>query len=106
MFVVFGASLIFINAAALLAPGFLSWVIVWLTPWITPATVYLDFIFGIILALILFGAVVMIFLKFRVLAALIIFPTAVLSLFIGGGFYAGAILGIVGGILLLLQHTP
>jgi len=105
VFVVFGASLIFINAAALLAPGFLSWVIVWLTPWITPATVYLDFIFGIILALILFGAVVMIFLKFRVLAALIIFPTAVLSLFIGGGFYAGGILGIVGGILLLLQHT-
>jgi hypothetical protein len=106
VFVVFSACLITVNAAGLLAPGFETWLIVWLTPWITIGTVFLDFILGIILGIILFGAVVMILLKFRVLAALIIFPTAIVSLFIGGGFYAGAILAIVGGILLLLQPAP
>jgi hypothetical protein len=100
--VVFAAALIFVNAAALLSPGFFSWVSVWLTPWITPATVYLDFILGIILGLVLVGSIVMMFLKFRVLAAFLIFPTAILSLFVGGGFILGAILAVIAGILLLL----
>jgi hypothetical protein len=45
----------------------------------------------------------MMFLKFRVLAAFIIFPTAIVSLFIGGGFILGGILAVLGGILLLLM---
>jgi hypothetical protein len=89
------------NAVALLSPGFFA---MWgaFLPWV-PALGPFNFILGIILGLILFGAVVMIFLKFRVLAAFMIFPTAVLSLFIGGGFFAGAILGIAAGILLLVK---
>ena len=92
------------NAIALLSAGFTT---IWgaILPWV-PALGPFNFILGIILGLILFGAVIMIFLKFRVLAAFIIFPTAVMSLFIGGGFFAGGILGIIGGILLLLQPAP
>jgi len=101
--VVFAAGLIFLNAAALLSPGFSLWAIMWLTPWITPATVYLDFILGIILGLVLVGSIVMMVLKFRVLAAFIIFPTAILSLFMGGGFILGAVLAVIAGILLLLM---
>jgi len=101
--VVFAAGLIFLNAAALLSPSFSLWTIMWLTPWITPATVYLDFILGIILGLVLVGSIVMMVLKFRVLAAFIIFPTAILSLFMGGGFILGAVLAVIAGILLLLM---
>jgi len=101
--VVFAAGLIFVNAAALLSPGFLPWSIAWITPWITPATFQLDFIIGIILGLVLVGALVIMLLKFRVLAAFLIFPTAILSLFIGGGFILGALLAVVAGILLLLM---
>ena len=101
--VVFAAGLIFVNAAALLSPGFVPWSIAWITPWITPATVYLDFILGIILGLVLVGALVMMLLKFRILAAFLIFPTAILSLFVGGGFILGALLALLAGILLLLM---
>lgn len=101
--VVFAAGLIFVDAAALLSPSFFPWSILWLTPWITPGTIYLDFILGIILGLVLVGSLVMMFLKFRVLAAFIIFPTAILSLFIGGGFILGAVLAVIAGILLLLM---
>ena len=45
----------------------------------------------------------MVFLKFRILAAFVIFPTAILSFFIGGGFVLGIILAVLGGILLLLK---
>jgi len=101
--IVFAASLIFVNAAALLSPSFFPWSILWLTPWITPGTIYLDFILGIILGLVLVGSLVMMLLKFRVLAAFLIFPTAILSIFVGGGFFLGAILAIIAGILLLLM---
>jgi len=97
------AGLIMANAIALLSPGFAFW---WsgLLPWVVSLAAF-NFIIGIILSLILFGAVIMIFLKFKVLAAFIIFPTAIVSIFFGGGggFFAGAILAIVGGLLLLLK---
>jgi uncharacterized membrane protein len=51
---------------------------------------------------VLAGALVMIFLGFRILAAFIIFPTAVVSFFIGGGFIVGAIIAVIAGILLLM----
>ena len=101
MFVAIAGGLVIANAIALLSPGFTTF---WgsFLPWV-PALGPFNFIIGIILGIILFGAVVMIFLKFRVLAAFVTFPTAILSLFIGGGFFAGGILGIIGGILLLLK---
>jgi hypothetical protein len=45
----------------------------------------------------------MMFLRFRILAAFIIFPTAIVSLFIGGGFIIGAVLAVLAGILLLIM---
>ena len=101
VFVAIAAGLVIANAIALLSPGFTAFWGAFL-PWV-PALSSFNFILGIILGLILFGAVIMIFLKFRVLAAFVVFPTAVLSLFIGGGFFAGGILAIIGGILLLLK---
>jgi len=103
VFVAVAAGLIMANAIALLSPGFAFW---WsgLLPWVVSLAAF-NFIIGIILSLILFGAVLMIFLKFKVLAAFIIFPTAIVSIFFGGGggFFGGAILAIVGGLLLLLK---
>ena len=97
------AGLVMANAIALLSPGFALW---WsgLLPWVVALAAF-NFIIGIILSLILFGAVLMIFLKFKVLAAFLIFPTAIISIFFGGGggFFGGAILAIVGGLLLLLK---
>ena len=101
VFVAIAAGLVIANAIALLSPAFTTFWGAFL-PWV-PALSSFNFILGIILGLILFVAVIMIFLKFRVLAAFVIFPTAILSLFIGGGFFAGGILGIIGGILLLLK---
>jgi hypothetical protein len=57
---------------------------------------------GIVLGLVLLGTVVMVYLKYKVLAAFVIFPTALVSIFIGGGFILGAILGVLAGILLIL----
>jgi hypothetical protein len=97
------AGLIMANAIALLSPAFALW---WsgIFPWVVALAAF-NFIIGIILSLILFGAVLMIFLRFRVLAAFIIFPTAIVSIFFGGGggFFGGAILAVLGGLLLLLQ---
>jgi len=93
--------LIFANGIALLSPGFFAWWSAFL-PWITAFGSF-GFILGIVLGLVLVGAIIMMFLKFRVLAAFIIFPTAIVSLFIGGGFILGGILAVLGGILLLLM---
>lgn len=95
------AGLIFANGIALLSPGFFAWWSAFL-PWITAFGSF-GFILGIVLGLVLVGAIIMMFLKFRVLAAFIIFPTAIVSLFIGGGFILGGILAVLGGILLLLM---
>jgi hypothetical protein len=40
------------------------------------------------------------------LADVIIFPFAVFSLIVGGGFVAGMVLGIVGGIMAALKREP
>ena len=54
------------------------------------------------LGFVLVGALILMLLRFRVMAAFMIFPTAIVSLFIGGGFIIGAILAVLAGILLLL----
>ena len=97
------AILIIINAAALLSPGF--WAIwVGFVPWVAFLGSF-AFILGIMLGLVLFGALVMLLLGFRVLAAFVIFPTAIVSLFIGGGFIAGLLLGVLAGLLLIINGT-
>jgi hypothetical protein len=94
------AALILLNAGALLSPAFAS---IWgsLLPWL-PSLGAISFILGVILGIVLLGALVLILLNFRLMAAFVIFPTALVSLLIGGGFGFGAILAVIAGILLLL----
>ncbi len=97
------AGLIMANAVALLSPGFFAmWV--GFVPWVAFLGSF-AFILGIILGLVLVGALIMLLLGFRVLAAFVIFPTAIVSLFIGGGFIAGLLLGVLAGLLLIINGT-
>jgi len=95
-----GAALIFANAAALLWPTFFAVWTTWL-PWVGFLGSF-GFILGIMLGLILLGAIILMILNFRVMSAFVIFPTAIVSFFIGGGFILGAVLAVLAGIILIL----
>jgi hypothetical protein len=96
------AALIVFNAAALLSPAFFSaWV--GLFPWVAPFG-YFGFILGAILGLVIIGGLILFFLGFRVLAAFLVFPAAIASLFIGGGFIAGVIIGVLASLLILVSQ--
>lgn len=94
------ATLIIINGAALLSSTFWTFWTFYL-PWVAFLGP-LGVITGVMLGLVLFGAVILILLRFRVMAAFMIFPTAIVSILIGGGFILGAVLAVLAGILLLL----
>ena len=96
-------ALIWFNADALLLwPAFYAtWV--GLFPWIAQLG-NLSFILGVILGLVIdMGAVVYSF-GLRVEAAFIVFPTAIISLFIGGGFLAGLIIAVLTGIFIVMNE--
>jgi hypothetical protein len=97
--------LIILNAAALLSTSFYNlWVGVffWI-PVIDPsATHSLIFIIGAIIGLILVIGSVLMLLGYGTIGSIVVFPLAVLSLIIGGGFVAGFVLGVLGGILGML----
>ena len=97
--------LIILNAAALLSNSFYTlWVGVffWI-PVIDPsATHSLIFIIGAIIGLILVIGSVLMLLGYGTIGSIVVFPLAVLSLIIGGGFVAGFVLGVLGGILGML----
>lgn len=96
------AFLIAANGAALLSGGFFAtWSAIF--PWVTSLGSF-GFILGIVLGLVVMGAFLLYLLGFRVLAALLTFPTVIVSLFIGGGFIAGMLIGIVAGLLILLSE--
>ena len=92
-----------LNSALLLVPSFYaSWasIFFWL-PAIGPSYA---FAMGMIIGLtLIFGSIVMV-LGNGALADVIIFPFAVFSLIIGGGFVAGFIIGVVAGIISALRH--
>jgi len=92
--------LVLLNSAALLSPSFYStWsgIFFWL-PTIGPAYAFmLGAIIGLTLVL---GAIIMA-MSNGPLADIIIFPFAIFSLIVGGGFVAGMLLGIIAGILAL-----
>ena len=95
--------LVLLNSAALLSPsfyGYWSGLFFWLPILGASYAFALGFVIG--LALIM-GSIIMI-LRSGALADVIIFPFAVFSLIIGGGFIAGMVLGIVGGILAALKR--
>jgi hypothetical protein len=94
--------LVILNAAALLSPGFYAqWTTIffWL-PAIGPAS--LSFAIGAIIGLILVIGSILMLLGYGTLGSIVVFPLAVLSLLIGGGFIAGFVLGVLGGILGML----
>lgn len=96
--------MIIINAAALLSNSFYTmWagIFPWITyfgafpPWVLVA---IGLILGIVVAI---GSILMV-LGYGTIGAVVVFPAAVISLILGGGFIAGFILGVVGGILGML----
>jgi hypothetical protein len=95
--------LIWSNAEALLWwPAFYAaWV--GLFPWIASLG-DLGFILGVILGLVIDMGVVLYAFGFRVESAFIIFPTAIISLFIGGGFLAGLIIAVLTGIFIMMNE--
>jgi hypothetical protein len=94
------ATLIFANAEALLWwPDFFSpWMS--LFPWVAQLGSF-SFILGIVLGLVIDVAVFVYMLGFRLLSAVVILPTAILSLFIGGGFLFGLIIAVLTGIFII-----
>ena len=95
--------LVLLNSAALLSPGFYT---VWsgIFFWLPLIGQSYAFALGMIIGLVLvMGSIVMV-MRYGVLADIIIFPFAVFSLIIGGGFVAGMVLGIVGGIIGALKR--
>jgi hypothetical protein len=89
--------LVTLNGVALLSPGFWglwSGIFFWL-PTIGPSYA---FALGVLIGLVLVMGSLVVIMGHGTLADVIIFPFAVFSLFIGGGFVAGMVLGIVGGI--------
>ena len=94
--------LVILNAAALLSPSFyVLWtgVFFWL-PAVGPAS--LAFAIGAIIGLILVIGSILMLLGYGTIGSIVVFPLAVLSLIIGGGFVAGFVLGVLGGILGML----
>jgi len=95
------AVLIYANAQALLwPPFFLSWVAFF--PWVAQLGNF-GFILGVVLSLVITGAIFLYMLGFRVLAAFMVFPAAIVSLFIGGGFWVGLVLGVLTGIFMIMN---
>jgi len=97
--------LIILNAAALLATSFYNlWVGVffWIPVIDASPTHSLIFIIGAIIGLILVIGSVLMLLGYGTIGSIVVFPLAVLSLIIGGGFVAGFVLGVLGGILGML----
>ena len=97
--------LIILNAAALLSTSFYTlWIgfFFWL-PVIDPSPSHaLVFVIGAIIGLILVIGSILMLLGYGTIGSVVVLPLAVLSLIIGGGFVAGFVLGVVGGILGML----
>jgi len=101
MLSVIAGILILLNSAALLNPGFYAtWrgIFFWLPAVFDPIYFAIGAISGLI---VIVGSILMI-LGYGTIGSVVVFPLAVLSLIIGGGFVAGFVLGIVGGILGML----
>ena len=96
--------LVLLNSAALLSPsfyGFWSSLFFWLPILGRTYAFTLGFVIGLTLIM---GSLIMV-LRSGALADVIIFPFAVFSLIVGGGFIAGMVLGIIGGILAALKRS-
>jgi hypothetical protein len=98
--------LVILNIAALSSPAFYGPPVNWsgIFFWLGALGPIYGFALGVIIGLVLImGSIVMV-LRHGALADIIIFPFAIFSLIIGGGFVAGMVLGIVGGIIGALKR--
>ena len=64
----------------------------------------LSFILGVMLALVIDMGVILYSFGFRAESAFIVFPTAIISLFIGGGFLVGLIIAVSTGIFIMMNE--
>ena len=97
--------LVILNAAALLSNSFYTlWtgVFFWIPVIDTSPSHGLIFAIGAIIGLILVIGSILMLLGYGTIGSIVVFPLAVLSLIIGGGFVAGFVLGVLGGILGML----
>jgi hypothetical protein len=97
--------LVILNAAALLSNSFYSlWVGVffWIPVLDTSPSHGLVFAIGAIIGLILVIGSILMLLGYGTIGSIVVFPLAVVSLIIGGGFVAGFVLGVLGGIFGML----
>jgi hypothetical protein len=105
---------ILLNAGLLLAWQFYGGTFLWanifwwickIDGWSCPlpsgstATGNFSFVLGAIIGLIIIVGSIMMILGYGTIGSVVIFPMAVFSLIIGGGFIAGFVLGIIGGIM-------
>ncbi len=74
----------------------------WLPVLDPSATHALAFVIGAIIGLILVVGSLLMLLGYGTIGSIVVFPLAVLSLIIGGGFVAGFILGVLSGIFGML----
>ena len=98
------AALIWFNADALLVwPAFyVTWV--GLFPWVGQLG-SLSFITGVILGLVIDMGVILYSFGSRIESAFIVFPAAIISFFIGGGFVAGLVIAVQTGIFIVKNET-
>ena len=97
--------LVVLNAGALLSQSFYNmWVnaFFWIPVIDNSPTHGLIFVLGAIIGLVLLVGSILMLLGYGTIGSIVVFPMAVLSLIIGGGFVAGFVLGVVGGILGML----
>ena len=111
--------LVLLNAGFLLAWQFYGGTFLWaniffwmckldgyaICPVPSGATTYtgnLTFVIGAVIGLIIIVGSIMMILGYGTIGSVVVFPLAVFSLIIGGGFIAGFILGIIGGILAMI----
>ena len=97
--------LVILDAAALLSNAFYSmWIGVffWIPVLDTSPQHGLVFAIGTIIGLILVIGSILMLLGYGTIGSIVVFPLAVLSLIVGGGFVAGFVLGVLGGILGML----
>ena len=95
--------LVILNAGALLSPSFFSlWSGIFF--WLQVLGPVYGFALGMIIGIVLIMGSIIMVLRHGALADIVIFPFAVFSLIIGGGFIAGMLLGIIGGIIGALKR--
>jgi hypothetical protein len=96
--------LVLVNSAALLSPSFWAmWSSIFF--WLPTIGQSYAFMLGALIGLTLVLGAIIMALSNGALADVIIFPFAIFSLMIGGGFVAGMILGILAGILAIARRN-